>query len=90
MEEKKELTVDQLKNYCDQLLAQRNELAQRLNIVSSITNKLPWLFKVIENKEYFSSEIVNRAIAEVGIILYPPQKEEKEEEKEEETENTAE
>ena len=48
-EEKKEPTKEQLKNWCDQLMMQRNQIAERLNQVTDVLNKLPWLFKVIEN-----------------------------------------
>lgn len=65
-------TYEQLKNWCDQLLAQRNQLAERLGQITDIHTKLPWLFKVIENKEVFNSEFVDSCVDEVTYILTPP------------------
>lgn len=76
-------SYEQLKNWCDQLLMQRNQIAEELRQVSNIVNKLPWLFKVIENKEVFSTEFVNSCVEEIIGIMTPP-KEEKEEKEDKE------
>lgn len=82
MEEKNEKAVsvteeqkpsyDQLKNWLDQVVSQRNQLAERLNQVSNIMNKLPWLFKVIENANSFTPEFVYNCTQEVQYILASP------------------
>ena len=78
-EEKKEPTYQQLKNWCDQLMMQRNQIAERLNQVTDVLNKLPWLFKVIENKESFEAEFVDMCAKEIVFIMTPPAEESKEE-----------
>lgn len=61
-----------LKNYLDQLLQQRNQLAQQLNGVQNVLTKLPYLFKVIENAKVFNKDFVAMCIQEVQEILTPP------------------
>jgi hypothetical protein len=73
-------SYEQLKNWCDQLLMQRNQIAEELRQVSNIVNKLPWLFKVIENKEVFSTEFVNNCVKEIVDIMTPPEEEKEEKE----------
>ena len=82
-EEIKKPSYEDLKNYCNQLLMQRNKIAERLNEVTDVINKLPWLFKVIENASSFSASFVEQCVAEVESIMTPPAPEEKEAEKEE-------
>lgn len=65
-------TAEQLKNYCDQLLSQRNQLAQRLNAVQNVLNKLPFLFKVIENSDKFEASFVDQCATEIVEIMTPP------------------
>lgn len=77
-----EPTVEQLKNYCNQLLAQRNELAQRYEQATGVLNKLPILFEVIKYREVFPEEFVKACVNEVMLILLPPKAEKKEEEEE--------
>ena len=79
-EEKKEPTYQQLKNWCDQLMMQRNQIAERLNQVTDVLNKLPWLFKVIENERAFAPEFVDMCKKEIMIIMTPPAEEESKEE----------
>lgn len=66
-------TYEQLKNWCDQLLMQRNQLAERLGQITEIHNKLPWLFKVIENKEVFDTDFVQSCVKEITLIMTPPE-----------------
>lgn len=78
MEEKKEPSYEQLKNWCDQLMMQRNQLAEKLEQVANVVNKLPWLFKVIENKNSFANEFVTACVEEITFILTPPAEEDEE------------
>lgn len=68
-------TYEQLKDWCDQLLAQRNQLAQRLNQVTNVTNKLPWLFEVLKSGEFFSDNFVKKCAEEIEYIMTPPEEE---------------
>lgn len=77
-----EPTVEQLKNYCDQLLAQRNQLAEQLSKTTNVLNKLPILFEVIKYKEVFPDEFVQACVNEVMLIMLPPKEEKKGEEEE--------
>lgn len=69
-------TVEQLENYCNQLLSQRNQLAQQLEAVRNVLNKLPFLFKVVENSDKFGEEFTNLCIEEIKLIMTPPPVEE--------------
>lgn len=75
-EQRKEPTVEELKNYCNQLFQQRNELANQLTQITNITTKLPWLFKVVEFKDVFDDEFVKGCIKELQAILTPAKEEE--------------
>lgn len=70
-------SYDELKNWCNQLLMQRNQVAERLEQVTDVLNKMPWLFKVIENSKEFNSEFVARCAIEIEAIMTPqePEKE---------------
>ena len=70
-------TYEQLENWCNQLLMQRNQVAKELRQVTDIVNKLPWLFKVLENKDFFSGEFLDTCIKEIVDIMTPPPVEEK-------------
>lgn len=72
----KQPTYEELKNYCNQLLMQRNQVAEKLNQVTEIINKLPWLFKVIELKSSFDPAFVEFCTKEVEYIMTPPPVEE--------------
>lgn len=69
-------SYEQLKNWLDQVVSQRNQVAERLNQVTDVLNKLPWLFKVLDNKEIFPPEFVNNCVEEIMFILTPPTEEE--------------
>ncbi len=75
-EQRKEPTVEELKNYCNQLFQQRNELANQLTQITNITTKIPWLFKVVEFKDVFDDEFVKGCIEELQAILTPAKEEE--------------
>lgn len=85
--ERKEPTYAELKNWCDQLMMQRNQVAQRLNQVTDVINMLPWLFEVLKSRDLFDSEFVDYCKETIkAILLPPPSKEEpSKEEAEEET-----
>lgn len=71
----KEPSYDDLKNWCNQLLMQRNQIAERLEQVTDVLNKMPWLFKVIENSKEFNSEFVDRCATEIEAIMTPAETE---------------
>lgn len=77
VEEQKKPTYEQLKNWCDQLMMQRNQLAEKLDQATSVMNILPWLFKVVENKDSFTSEFVDACTKEIMLIMEPPVEESK-------------
>lgn len=72
-EEKKTPSYDDLKNYCNQLLMQRNQLAEKLNQITNVLNKLPWLFKVLEYSKMFNEAFVGECINEIELMLTPPE-----------------
>lgn len=76
VEDKKKPTYEELKNWCDQLLMQRNQIAERYNQVTDVLNKLPWLFKVVEHESAFNAGFVNQCIEEITFIMTPPPAEE--------------
>ena len=72
MEEKKnqltpEEEITKLKYYCQQLMEQNRELAQ----AASLINKLPWLFKVLEQESFFEVAFVEECVKEITEILRP-------------------
>lgn len=73
-------TYEQLKDWCNQLLTQRNQLGQRLNQLTNVVNKLPWLFEVLKSKDLFEKDFVQKCIDEIEFIMYPPEEELKDEE----------
>ena len=79
--EPKQPTYEELKNYCDQLMIQRNQLGQRLQQVTNVLNKLPWLFEVIKAREVFNKDFVERCINEIEGIMTPPEEGDKEDNK---------
>ena len=76
---------NQLENWCNQLLLQRNQLAEKLRQVTDVLNKLPWLFKVIENKDLFDSNFVEYCKQDVMFIMTPPSEDNPEKSEEEES-----
>lgn len=71
--DRKEPTYEDLKNYCNQLMMQRNQLAERLSQVTEVLNKLPWLFKVVENSTIFDNLFVGKCAQEIKEILTVPE-----------------
>lgn len=72
-------SYDELKNYVNQLMMQRNELVEKYREVTSAVNKLPWLFKVLKYEQFFSTETVDKAIKEISSMLFYEEPEEQEE-----------
>lgn len=79
-EEKKEPSYEQLKNWCNQLMMQRNQVAEKLTQVTDVINKLPWLFKVIEHRDAFDYDFVDMCAKEIVVIMTPATEEESKEE----------
>lgn len=71
--ENRQPSYEELKNYCDQLMIQRNRLNQELQQITNILNKLPWLFEVVKTQESFDKEFVQRCIEEIQEIMTPPE-----------------
>jgi dynactin complex subunit len=79
--EPKQPTYEELKNYCDQLMIQRNQLGQRLQQVTNVLNKLPWLLEVIKARDVFNKDFVERCVSEIEEIMTPPEEGDKEDNK---------
>ncbi len=71
-EAQKQPTYEELKNYCNQLMMQRNQIANQLNRVTDVINKLPWLFEVVKNQSLFNPSFVNSCAEEIEAIMTPP------------------
>jgi len=71
--EPKQPSYEELKNYCDQLMIQRNQLSQRLQQVTNVINKLPWLFEVVKTKDTFNETFVKMCVREIEEIMTPPE-----------------
>ena len=76
-------TYEELKYYCNQLLMQRDKVAERLNQVTDVLNKLPWLFEVLKAEKHFNSDFVTYCAKEIQFILTPPNEEVEKETKKE-------
>ena len=66
-------TYDQLKDWCNQLMIQRNQLGQKLSQVTNAINTLPWLFEVLKSKEFFDEKFVQDCASEIKYIISPPE-----------------
>ena len=73
-------TYEELKYYCNQLLMQRDKIAEKLNQVTDVLNKLPWLFEVLKAEKHFGPAFIAQCAEEIQLILTPPQKEEQKKE----------
>lgn len=71
MEENKKASYEDLKAYCDQLMAQNKVLMQRLTQLSGVMNVLPFLFQVVTLKSEFEEGFVTRCKKEITEILTP-------------------
>lgn len=71
MEENKKASYEDLKAYCDQLMAQNKVLMQRFTQISGVMNVLPFLFQVVTLKSEFEEGFVTRCKKEITEILTP-------------------
>lgn len=74
MEENKEtkkLSYEQLENVANQLSIQLQRAKQQIGQMTSVLNKIPYLFKVVEFNKMFSDVVVKKSIKEIEDILYP-------------------
>lgn len=72
MEEKAEttkLTYEQLEKAVMQLQQKLMMAENQLGSINFAAMRLTWLFKVLENKEAFSSEFISKCAKEVADIL---------------------
>ena len=75
-------TKEELKHYCNQLLMQRNQLAEKLDNITNVLNTIPWLFEVVKNPAAFSESFVKRCAEEIELLLTPSEKSEENKEQE--------
>lgn len=82
VDEKSKLTYDQLKNACNQLWQQNQQLIKRNRELEqfAINKRLDYLFKVIEFNSMFSSDFVVSCTSEIEQAMTIPQEEDKKEE----------
>lgn len=67
--EQKKLSYEELENVAVQLQRRCVELERRLRDFSTASFRLEYLFKVIENKDNFSSDFIGDCVKEVEDIL---------------------
>ena len=57
----------------DQIIGERQQIAmsedERLKSIDMTSIRIDWLFQVIENKESFKEEYINRCVAEIEELL---------------------
>lgn len=72
-EVREEPTYEQLQNYVEQLAAQNMSLRKRIAETDEISffRMLEYSFKVIENKEVFPKEFLNRCISNIVEAMTP-------------------
>ena len=82
VDEKSKLTYDQLKDACNQLWQQNQQLIKRSRELEqfAINKRLDYLFKVIEFSSMFSSDFVVNCTSEIEQAMTIPQEEDKKEE----------
>lgn len=66
-------TYEQLENYVEQLAAQNMSLRKRVAEMEEISffKMLDYSFKVIENKEVFPAEFLNKCISNIVEAMTP-------------------
>lgn len=65
-------SYEQLNNYVNELAIENRNLRNKLVQVMQVQNKIPYLFEVLEHKEFFTQEVLNAASSELVYILFPP------------------
>lgn len=68
-------SYEQLNNYVNELAIENRNLRNKLMQVMQVHNKIPYLFEVLEHKEFFTQEVLNAASNELVYILFPPKEE---------------
>lgn len=68
-------SYEQLNNYVNELAIENRNLRNKLMQVMQVQNKIPYLFEVLEHKEFFTQEVLNAASNELVYILFPPKEE---------------
>lgn len=86
MEDIKKPSYEELNDYCNQLMMQNRQLNNKLMQVMDVQNKIPFLFKVLEYAEYFTSDYINAVVDEIQLIM-PPYNPEEESEDTDSTDN---
>lgn len=69
VEDKPKMTYEQLEQVARQLQQRVMAAEGRLMSIDLTSIRLNWLFKVIEHKEFFKEEYVNKCVAEIKDLL---------------------
>ena len=72
-------TYEQLNNWCNQLMQQRNEAYKEIQNLTSAYQILPYLFEVVKAKDVFSEKFVAQCINNIENLLSLDDTENKEE-----------
>lgn len=72
----KKPSYEELNGYVNELMMENRNLRQRLGQIMNVQNKIPWLFEIIKNKEFFDSEYIQATVREIQLILPPYNEEE--------------
>lgn len=84
-EETKQLTYEELQNAANavveenrQLKANLHQALEKLKECSDFSafKRLDYLFKVVENRDAFSSDFITSCVEEIEVCMYPPKEEE--------------
>lgn len=62
-------TYEQLNNWCNQLMQQRNEAYKEIQNLTSAYQILPYLFEVIKARDVFSEKFVAQCINNIENLL---------------------
>lgn len=69
MEETKEITYEQLEEAARQLQQRVFMLETKLNSIEMVSMRIGWLFNVVEKRNAFSKEFVEKCVNELETIL---------------------
>ena len=72
-------TYEQLNNWCNQLMQQRNEAYKEIQNLTSAYQVLPYLFEVVKLKDTFDEKFVSQCRDNIKSILSVDEPEDKEE-----------
>lgn len=81
VEEKQQLTYEQLNNLARQLSEQNNQLRQKLGEINMVNvfKRLDYCFKVLEHSNYFVQEFVTGISNEIQAVMTVPEDDAKKE-----------